>query len=286
MRYAIVGGDRRAVLLARQLWREGQRVHSFALEKAELPAEISKDTNLQSCAYGADCVILPVPSEKGGYLNAPLSLRPVAMEEVFAGLWPGQLVCGGKFSGESVAAALRAGLRVEDVLRRPDFAVGNAAITAEGALGLLLRESEKTLLGSRCLVAGWGRIGKPLALRLAALGAAVTVAARSRKDRAEAEALGLRAYDFGALEGVAGEMDFVVNTAPARVLGDALLCCLPPDALLLELASPPGGFDPVLAKNIGLKTLAAPGLPGQSAPYAAAQLLKRTVEQVMNEQED
>lgn len=286
MRYAIVGGDRRAALLARQLWREGQRVHSFALEKAELPAEIPKDTSLQSCAYGADCVILPVPSEKGGYLNAPLTLRPIAMEELFGALWPGQLVCGGRFSGESVTAALRAGLRIEDLLRRPDFAVSNAAITAEGAIGLLLRESEKTLLHSRCLVAGWGRIGRPLALRLAALGASVTVAARSRGDRAEAEALGLRALDYGALEGVAGELDFVVNTVPARVLTDALLCCLPLDALLLELASPPGGFDPLLAKNIGLRTLNAPGLPGQSAPWAAAQLLRRTVEQVMNEQED
>ena len=73
---------------------------------------------------------------------------------------------------------------------------------------------------------------------------------------------------------------------PARVLSDALLCCLPGEALVLELASPPGGFDPVLAKNIGLRALAAPGLPGTSAPMAAAELLLRTVERVMAEQEE
>ena len=75
MRYAVVGGDRRAVLLASQLAAEGHRVHSWALEKAELPGEITKDSTLQAAAYGADCVILPAPAEKGGLLYAPLGLE-------------------------------------------------------------------------------------------------------------------------------------------------------------------------------------------------------------------
>ena len=284
MRYAVVGGDRRAVLLAGQLAAEGHRVHSWALEKAELPPAVTKDSTLQAAGYGADCVILPAPAEKGGLLYAPLGLESPPMEEVLAALWPGSPVVGGGFSGESVRAALRHKLRIEDVLRRPDYLIPNAAITAEGALGELLRESERTILGSRCLVTGWGRIAKPLSLRLAALGARVTVAARSRADRAAAEALGLTALDYGALEGFAGELDFVVNTVPARVLTDALLCCLPGEALLLELASPPGGFDALLAKNIGLRVLQAPGLPGKSAPGSAAALLRRTIAQIMAEQ--
>ena len=286
MRYAVVGGDRRSALLAEQLQREGHRVHSFALEKAELPAGIPRDSTLQACTYGADCVLLPTPAERGGLLYAPLGLRAPPMDEVIGALWPGALVLGGGFGGSTVEQALRAKLRIEDLMRRPDFLLANAAITAEGAIGVLLRESERTLLGSRCLVAGWGRIGKLLALRLAALGAEVAVAARGRADRAEAEALGLRALAFDQLEGIAGELAFVINTVPARVLSDALLCCLPGDALLLELASPPGGFDPLLAQNIGLRALAAPGLPGKSAPASAAALLRRTAAQVMEEQEE
>ena len=283
MRYAVVGGDRRSALLAQQLQREGHRVHSYALEKAELPAGIARDSTLQACTYGADCVFLPMPAERGGLLYAPLGLSAPPMDEVIGALWPGAPVFGGGFAGATVERALREKLRIEDLMRRPDFLQANAAITAEGAIGVLLRESERTLLGSRCLVAGWGRIGRLLALRLSALGAHVTLAARKRADCAEAEALGLRALDYDRLEGVAGELDFVVNTVPARVLSDALLCCLPEEALLLELASPPGGFDPLLARNIGLRAYAAPGLPGKSAPASAAALIRRTAAQIMEE---
>ncbi len=286
MRVAVVGGDRRAAILATELLRRGHRVHSFALEKAELPAEIPRELSLQVCTYGADCVILPVPAERGGLLNAPLGLNAVSMDETISALWPESLVLGGKFSGKSLELARRGRLRLEDVMRRTDFVTANAAITAECAVGLLLRESERAILGSRCLVVGWGRIGRQLAPRLRALGAVVTVAARDPADRAEAEALGLYALDYNALESAAEETDFVLNTVPARVLTDAFLCCLTAETLLVELASPPGGFDAMLAKNIGLRVLEAPGLPGKSAPYAAAMLLLKTLEQVLREQEE
>ena len=68
MKFAVVGGDRRSALLAGLLLREGYRVRSFALEKAELPAEIPKESCLQSCVYGADVVLLPVPAE---CINSP-----------------------------------------------------------------------------------------------------------------------------------------------------------------------------------------------------------------------
>ena len=86
-------------------------------------------------------------------------------------------------------------------------------------------------------------------------------------------------------------VDIVVREAEDRESADisADLGELPAaggDALLLELASPPGGFDALLAQNIGLRVLAAPGLPGKSAPASAAALLRRTVERVMSEQEE
>ena len=286
MKFAVVGGDRRSSLLCGILRRDGHKVQTFALERAELPAEVPKAGCLQGCVYGADCVILPTPAEKGGVLNAPFSSETLRLPELIGELWQGQIVCGGKLSDESCLAAVKGKLYLEDLMRRPDFVAGNAAITAEGAIELLMAGSDRALLDSRVLVTGWGRIGRILALRLQSLGAEVTVAARKPGQRAEARALGCGAMDYAQLEGEISEFDFIVNTVPARVISEAMLCCIAPDTLLLELASPPGGFDRTLAENIGLHTLAAPGLPGEYAPYSAALLMRDAIYDIIREQEE
>ena len=56
-----------------------------------------------------------------------------------------------------------------------------------------------------------------------------------------------------------------------------------PDAVLLELASPPGGFDAEQARSLNLPVLAAPGLPGVYAPYTAAELMRETIYTVISE---
>lgn len=285
MRFAVIGGDRRSVLLCTQLAGDGHRVYTYALEKAELPSEIPRSGCLQGCVYGADCVILPVPAEKAGLINTPYGVEPLETERLTDALWKGQLLCGGKLSEGLRAAALAAGVRTADIMAQPGFAVGNAALTAEGALEIMLRESEKSIRGSRVLVLGRGRIGRSLSAMLHSLGAEVTVAARRSADRAECRVLGMDAVDFGELEAGLGRYDLIVNTVPARVLSEAALCTVE-DGLLLELASPPGGFDRVLAENIGLRTVYAPGLPGKCAPFSAAELIRETVYDILREQEE
>ena len=286
MRYAMIGGDERSAQLARLLSEQGHRVHSYALEKARLPGEVSKDGSLQAAVYGADCVVLPVPAERSGLLNASLSEESRKVTEIIEALWPGQLLFGGGFGEECLRAARLAELRVTDLLQRADFTVGNAALTAEGALGILIRESDRALWGGSALVCGWGRIGRLLSLDLDALGTEVTVAARDPRDRAMARALGLRAQDYSELEDGIGDFDFIVNTVPTRVLTTAMLCGVSGDALLLELASAPGGFDRSLAANLGLRVIHAPGLPGKTAPWAAAGVMLRSIQTAMEYGED
>ena len=195
VKYAIVGGDARSAQLAAMLAQDGHRVCAFALEKADV-GEAVKTGCLQGCVYGADCVVLPVPAESGGLLNTPLSDNVLRMSEVMGALWTGQILIAGRLSDASAAQGLRAGVHMEDVMLRPEFLMGNAALTAECAIARLIDESDRALMDSAVLVCGWGRIGRLLALRLAALGAAVTVAARSRTARAEAAALGLGSVDI------------------------------------------------------------------------------------------
>lgn len=286
MKFALVGGDERTVRLGRLLCEDGHRVSCFALEKIALPSGLGSVGCLQSCVYGADCVVLPCPVESGGRLTAPFSDNVLRVQEIISALWPYQLLCGGKFSDECVLMAQRAQIKTEDLLLRSDFVVGNAAISAEGALGLLLEKSEQSAWEARVLICGWGRIGRLLAMKLLALGANVTVAARKGEDRAMARATGCGSLEYSRLEQEAGGFDWVVNTVPARVISDAALCMMADDTLVVELASAPGGFDAKLAENIGLRVFKAAGLPGKCAPLSAAKLMRETIYKIISEQEE
>lgn len=277
LKYAVVGGDRRAAVLCELLHADGHRVTSYALERAELPSEIPKASCLQGCVYGADCVVFPVPSERVGLLNAPYSSLELKFSELVPALWPGQLVFGGNFSDEFCISAGERGLFPHDLMKNSNFVTGNAAITAECALSLLINSSEKALYGSRVLITGWGRIAKHLAFRIAACGAELCIAARRPAHLAMIQSLGLDAVPLEALDAVAGDFDFIVNTIPARVISQTALCCAECGGVIMELASPPGGFDRAMAENIGLKVIFAPGLPGKYAPYSSAALIRDAV---------
>lgn len=274
MKFAVVGGDLRSVMLAESLAASGEKVSCYGLDHSRLSAEL-KAGCLPACLYGADCVILPVPAARDGIVNTPLGDGKLTVSELMSSLWAGQLICGGKFDDEARELGARQEVHIRDVLKDPDFAAGNGALTAEAALAQIITGTESALGGSRILICGWGRTAKPLALKLHCLGAAVTAAARNARARAEIQALGMESEDFDAVD--YGSFDCIVNTVPARVIGDSRLCQIREDTLLLELASPPGGFDMHLARNIGLKALAAPGLPGRISPRSAAELMRRAV---------
>ena len=285
MKFAILGGDSRSVRLGRLLAEDGHRVNTYCLEKAPLPPGVNAAGCLQSVLYGADWVLLPVPAEKGGRLSAPLSAQSLEMEELISALWPGQVLCGGKLSAATGLAAVRAGAKVYDLMQRRDFTVGNAAVTAEGAIQLLLDATPRCLMGSHVLVTGWGRIASILAPKLHALGAYVTVAARKAGDRAMAAAQNLGYCSFQALGLLIEDVDYIVNTVPAPVLDERLLKRMKKEALLLELASAPGGFDVQSAEALGLQLISAPGLPGTYAPESAAELIRQTIYAIIAEEE-
>ena len=96
LKFAIIGGDSRQKYLAELLWRDGHRVCTYALERAELPPQIPKAGCIQGCVYGADCVVLPTPAEAGGLLFTPLSAEQLRCEELVAALWQGQRLFGGR----------------------------------------------------------------------------------------------------------------------------------------------------------------------------------------------
>ena len=151
-----------------------------------------------------------------------------------------------------------------------EYQIANARLTAEGAIALL--RPETGLSGAHVLLLGYGRIGRLLGRELQKAGALVTAAARSGKQRAWAEAVGIEALPLDALPGALDRFDIIIGTIPAP-----LLALVRKDALLLELASAPGGIDAAAAHERDLRYIRAPGLPAKYAPERAALILRDAV---------
>ena len=215
----------------------------------------------------------------------PMSLTAdgAALEQLLAEAKPGTLAFGGRVSEAAKAAAAAAGIELNDYLGREELARLNAIPTAEGCIGLILQNRRRTLWDSTVLVLGYGRCGQALAVRLAALGARVTVAARSPAQRALAMSQGLDAVSMEAADGLLETTDVAVNTVPAPVLGAARLKRLPKDALVIDLASLPGGTDFEAAKELGVRAIHALSLPARCAPVTAGQFVVRAVLAMLRE---
>ena len=267
MNAAIIGGDRRMLYAALGLCEAGLDVTVSGFDGEEIPEGL-RQLPAEAAVLGADIIILPVRPPEGyaalyGALGALAGSRPV-----FSG------------AGESVQQYFSG--RVYDYTKREDFCVKNAVLTAEGAIQLAISGHDDSIFGSDALVAGYGRIGRALARYLRALGARVTVAVRSAQAEAWAEAEGHDVCDYSFRE--LYKYDLIFNTVPAPVLPAAQTDRIKRSALVIDLASAPGGADIKRAGERGIKAMRAPGLPGKTAPAAAGRIIKDTIINIIKEE--
>ena len=283
---SVIGGDLRQLTLAKGLEQDGNRVSICGFDK-------NSDTGnpLELCelseALKSDVVVLPLPvSHDQILLNAPFSSEKIRLCELIKGLTSKQLVLGGKFTPAILNLLSEQGVTVVDYFEREELNVANAIPTAEGAIEIALAELPITLHKSRCLVVGFGRIGKVLADRLKAFGAEVTVSARKCADFAWIEAYGYRSVHSTQLGEIKLDYDVIFNTVPYLLFDDMCLKKLSSDCLLIDLASKPGGIDFEAAQRAGVKAIWALSLPGKSAPITSGEIIKTTVTNIMREMEE
>ena len=277
--FGVIGGDRRQAELARLLAADGHTVCTYGLEGWKPGGEGTLDH-----AAEAGTVILPLPLCKGdGVLNCEEG--PVPTSDLFRRLRPGQRILAGQVKPQQRREAEDCGLILEDYFLRDELTVANAAATAEAAVQVAMEGLDRTLMGMDCLVLGFGRIGKLLCDRLHGLGAKVTATARRPADMAWIRAYGCEALEIGKLDGHLSGFRAVFNTVPSLVLDERLREQLPENCLCVDLASVQG-IDLVAAERRGMPQVWARSLPGRLVPLAAAEIIRDTVYQILEERGD
>ncbi len=280
-RVCIIGGDKRQIHLGLSMIQDGKNVVFYGVDNCDMVEE--DYSSLEQAVTKSDCVILPMPLSKDGKtLFTPLSDMIVELNQEFCDIIKNKpifctnsrlLIKTGDYSDSQIF----------DYLDREELAVLNAVPTAEGAVEIAMRNYQKTINSSSCLVAGYGRIGKVLSRVLSALGANVTVSARKLNDLTW---IRLNGYNPINTEDIAisGRYDLIFNTVPAMIFDEETLKKTAKNALVIDLASAPGGVDFKAAEKLGINTIQALSLPGKVAPVTAGEIIKNTIYNIIEEE--
>lgn len=280
--FGIIGGDKRQLFLAKSISDSCYDVVLGGFDKLKSDGTLYL-TDIKTAILKSDAVIFPVPSIcTDGSVNTPFSEQKAYLDDEMLEALKTKPVFVAMHNKFFKAYPQLKNAQVYDYVEKEDFAVSNALLTAEGAVEVAMNSFEGTISGSRCLVCGYGRIGKILSQMLKTLNADVTVSARNTKDFAYISAFGCKYANTEKLKNIKG-YDLVFNTIPALIFDSELLMNTDRNTIIIDLASLPGGVDFEAAKKQGIDAVRALSLPGKCAPKAAGEIIKTTVFNILKE---
>lgn len=279
-----IGGDKRQIVAENIMNDLGWNTSACLNDKINL-VKGKQYEDFQLALQENKVILFPLPITKDGiFLNC--AVQKLALTDIFDYIGHDALILGGNIP-EAVCHALKGkGIRFIDYYNE-ELQIGNALLTAEGAVGIALCEMPITLSGANCFVVGYGRIGKILALKLQLLGANVTVGARKPTDLAFAKAYGYETLCIqdGIPSNRLPQFDVIFNTVPIRLFDGNVLKAMNKRALYIELASFPYGIDPEKAVAHEIRLIQAGGLPGKYAPISAGQILAENVVRILSKED-
>ena len=280
--FGIVGGDKRQLFLAKSISDSSYDVILGGFDKLQSSGALVL-ADVRTAIFESDAVIFPLPSVRADTsINTPFSdITVILNEEEQSELMRKPIFVSIKEKFLKAYPSLR-DARVFDYSSKDEFAILNALPTAEGAVECAMSNFEGTIANSKCLIVGFGRIGKILAKIMSSLNANVTVSARKAEDFAYISALGYKSVNTEKLRSVRG-YDIVFNTVPKMIFDKELLMNTDRNTLIIDLASLPGGVDFEAAHKFNLDVVRALSLPGKCAPKTAGEIIKTTVFNIIEE---
>lgn len=266
------------------LAEDGSKVYTYGIEIAE---ELRKNSNIILCdelaeaVENSDNIIGPIPfSSNKKDINTPFSDKKISIEDVINGISNKNLIAG-SIAPNVYELAKDKNAKIVDIMKKEEIAVLNTIATAEGTIEVVISNTDKIVHGSKILILGFGRVSKILAKKLSGLSADITCAVRKDEDMAWIRACGYRETNINLIGKNLAEYDIIINTVPSVILTEERLNYVRNDALLIDLASSPGGIDRKFAEDRKLKVIWALALPGKVAPVTTAEFIKETIYNVV-----
>jgi len=283
---AFIGGDARQLEVIGKLSELDASITLIGFDNLQQVFDgVQKADFTDDALAGKDVVILPpVGTDDQGRIESIFSTRELVLREAhLASLPPKAKIYTGMAKPFLKQLAGAFGITVIELFDRDDVAIYNSIPTAEGALMLAIQNTDITIHGSQCMVLGFGRTGFTMARTLQGLGARVKVGVRRPEHYARVWEMGFQPFYIKDLYEQVGNIDLLFNTIPTMIVTAQIITNIPHRAVIIDLASKPGGTDFRFAEKRGVKAMLAPGLPGIVAPKTAGRIIANTLSRLIEE---
>jgi dipicolinate synthase subunit A len=287
VKVVFIGGDARQIEVIRKFSQKDASITIVGFDDLiDQLADITREPLSLSLLETADVLVLPVMGcDENGVVMTLFSSNPLQLqEEHFDVLRQECTVYTGIAKPYLSHMCAQRKIKLVELLDRDDVAIYNSIPTAEGALMMAIQHTDFTIHGSNCMVLGIGRTGFTMARVLQGLGAKVSVGVRSREHYARASEMGWEPFLTRDLGRKVVNVNLLFNTIPTMIVTAQILSQMPPNAVIIDLASAPGGCDFRYAEKRGIKALLAPGLPGIVAPKTAGIIIANAMVQLISDE--
>ncbi|MFD2116776.1 dipicolinate synthase subunit DpsA [Paenibacillus yanchengensis] len=280
----ILGGDARQFEVMKKLVALHANVTVCGFEQCHHPLDGVLQVDFQpEVMQGKNRIILPAAGiDEQGLIASPFGNQPIQLTaDHIAQLSKDAVIYTGMARSNLQQMCAEQKISLIELFERDDIAIMNSIPTAEGALVMAIENTNFTIHQSRAIVLGFGRTGFTMARVLHALGAKVKVGLRKPDQFARAVEMGLEPFYIKDFEHHLSNIDLIFNTIPTMIVTAQIIVNMPKNAVIIDLASKPGGTDFDFAAQHGVKAILAPGLPGIVAPQTAGRIIADCLAQLM-----
>lgn len=269
----IIGGDRRQSYL-KDIFLENGYIcdHINSDEKNDILREISK----------FDAVMLPLPLSKDKeHIYSDNSSFSVKIKDIIGRMNDNQFLVAGTIDKALIAYLSEKKIDFFDYFECEDFVIYNAYLTAQGALRLLLENTNEFLRSKKALVTGFGRVARAVSETLKNNGMDVYIAARNPVQLEEAFCRGFKIIEIDKLSSRMFVFDHIFNAVPTNIFSKDDINHF--SGKYFELASAPFGTDRAYFNGRPDDYIDGGALPGKYLPISSAKKIAEiTLEHIIN----
>lgn len=283
---AVIGGDARQLEIIRKLLELDAIVYIIGFDLLNNGFIGANQVKIDEIDFSTlHALILPVGGTSvNGEISTTFSKENVVLKEEYINKTSKKCIIytgvGNSYLDNIEQTLDRKVVRIFD---RDDIAIYNSIPTVEGTIMMAIQNTDYTIHGSKVVVLGLGRTGMSVARAFRGLGAKVKVGVNRPEHLARAIEMGLDGFYTDKLSENVQDTDILINTVPKQIITSNVISKMQSSAIILDLASKPGGTDFRYAEKRGIKAILALSLPGLVAPKTAGSILATILVELLEE---